>query len=151
LAIETTFNSVKLSGEDGKKFLEMIGEKTTMHVPNYVFVFGSNLAGVHGAGAALWARKHFGAKLGVAKGRTGDAYAIPTKNVTIKWTLSAQEISKYYEEFLLYAESKPKRIFFVTPFGTGLAGLSTSWFRDLVVNNYDSTPVNVTFAKECFL
>ena len=45
-----------------------------------IFVFGSNLAGNHGAGAALEAHKNWGAKLGVGIGLTGDSYAIPTKS-----------------------------------------------------------------------
>ena len=45
-----------------------------------IFVFGSNLAGRHGKGAALWARQHRGAVYGVGVGRTGDSYAIPTKD-----------------------------------------------------------------------
>jgi len=45
-----------------------------------IFIFGSNEAGRHGKGAALHARQHHGAEYGVGVGRTGDAYAIPTKD-----------------------------------------------------------------------
>ena len=44
----------------------------------HIFVFGSNLAGRHGAGSALHAAKRYGAQRGIGEGRTGDAYAIPT-------------------------------------------------------------------------
>ena len=46
--------------------------------PNEIFVFGSNLAGFHGGGAARIANEHFGAEWGVGVGRTGQCYAIPT-------------------------------------------------------------------------
>ena len=49
-----------------------------------IFVFGSNLAGRHGAGAALYAARKYGAKYGVGVGRTGDAYALPTKDENLK-------------------------------------------------------------------
>ena len=45
-----------------------------------IFVFGSNKAGIHGAGAALHAKLKYEAKIGSWIGRTGNAYAIPTKN-----------------------------------------------------------------------
>ena len=36
-----------------------------------IFVFGSNLAGMHGGGAARIAHEKFGAEWGVGVGRTG--------------------------------------------------------------------------------
>lgn len=90
-----------------------------------VFVFGSNLAGRHGAGAALYAYKHHGAELGVGVGRTGNSYAIPTKDSAIK-TLPVSTIRKYVDEFLAYARTHMHEQFFVTAIGTGLAGYSAS-------------------------
>ena len=49
-----------------------------------IFVFGSNLAGRHGKGAALYAAKNFGAERGVGEGETGDSYAIPTKDENLQ-------------------------------------------------------------------
>lgn len=43
-----------------------------------IFVFGSNLAGMHGGGAARVAHRYFGAEWGVGVGSTGQTYAIPT-------------------------------------------------------------------------
>lgn len=86
-----------------------------------IFVFGSNLAGLHGAGAALYAKKHYDAKLGVGDGRTGNAYAIPTKDNIIE-TLPLDIIKKYVVKFIQYAKSHPELEFFVTAIGTGLAG-----------------------------
>lgn len=86
-----------------------------------VFVFGSNLAGAHGAGAALEARCHWGAQPGVGEGLTGDSYALPTKNYQIK-TRPLSEIAESIERFTNVAEAHPKHYFFVTRIGCGLAG-----------------------------
>jgi len=86
-----------------------------------IFVFGSNLAGRHGAGAALHAKKFFGAVYGVGVGRTGDAYALPTKD---HWMcpLSLPRISSHVQAFLHYAREHPELDFQVTRVGCGLAG-----------------------------
>lgn len=86
-----------------------------------IFVFGSNLAGRHGKGAALTARRHYGAQYGVGHGRTGNAYAIPTKDENLR-TLPLPVIESYVKEFLDYARSHPELRFKVTAIGTGLAG-----------------------------
>lgn len=86
-----------------------------------IFTFGSNLAGRHGAGAALHARKHHGAVYGVGVGRTGDAYAIPTKGYQLQ-TLPLHTILSYVKGFLAYARSNPQLRFNVTRIGCGLAG-----------------------------
>lgn len=86
-----------------------------------IFVFGSNLAGRHGKGAALYARQHRGAVYGVGQGRTGNAYAIPTKDTRLK-TLSLNQIKVGVTEFLLYAIDHPELEFQVTRIGCGLAG-----------------------------
>lgn len=89
--------------------------------PNEIFVFGSNLAGVHGAGAALTARKLFGAKTGQGTGKMGQCYAIPTKNEFLK-PLSLLEINWFVATFLRVAEYDKSKTFLVTPIGCGLAG-----------------------------
>ena len=43
-----------------------------------VFVFGSNLQGIHAGGAARTAMRLFGAKKGQGVGMQGQSYAIPT-------------------------------------------------------------------------
>lgn len=86
-----------------------------------VFVFGSNLAGRHGRGAALHARQHHGAVYGVGVGRTGNAYAIPTKDEHIR-QLPLHRIALYVEDFLEYARGNPDLTFEVTRIGCGLAG-----------------------------
>lgn len=89
--------------------------------PGHVFVFGSNLAGVHGAGAAAWAYRFAGAHWEVGEGLMGESYAIPTKNRQIQ-TLPLEEIEKHVKNFLVFAESHPELEFFVTRIGCGLAG-----------------------------
>lgn len=88
-----------------------------------IFVFGSNLAGRHGKGAALYAYQHYGAKYGVGVGRTGNSYAIPTKDKQLH-TLPLHSINEYVNQFLDYARTHPLLTFRVTRIGCGLAGYS---------------------------
>lgn len=86
-----------------------------------IFVFGSNLAGRHGKGAALYARNIHKAQYGVGEGPTGNAYAIPTKDEYIR-TLPLSRIAVYVSEFLEYARTHSELEFEVTKIGCGLAG-----------------------------
>jgi hypothetical protein len=86
-----------------------------------IFVFGSNEAGRHGKGAALHARNHYGAKYGRGFGRTGNAWAIPTKDGQLR-TLPLERIAEYVRQFLVYAQQHPELMFKLTAIGTGLAG-----------------------------
>jgi hypothetical protein len=86
-----------------------------------VFVFGSNLSGIHGAGAALYAVQHYGAEYWVGVGRTGHAYALPTKDEDIE-TLPLERIKGYVDGFINHARVNPEDKFFVTRVGCGLAG-----------------------------
>ena len=88
---------------------------------NEVFVFGSNLKGIHGAGAAKLARDKFGAKIGVGLGFTGQAYAIPTKSDPYT-VLALQTISSYIVLFGVDAKLNPELEFYITQIGCGLAG-----------------------------
>lgn len=91
--------------------------------PGRIFVFGSNLEGIHGAGAAAYARRFFNAEWGVGIGLTGESYAIPTKNGQFV-TLPIEEIKKYVDQFVLLAWERRELYFFVTRIGCGLAGLT---------------------------
>ncbi|SRR5258706_1570286 len=86
-----------------------------------IFVFGSNLAGIHGRGAALTARKSHGAVYGQGEGLQGNSYAIPTKDHRLK-TLSLCEIEGSVADFVEYAILHPELTFNVTRIGCGLAG-----------------------------
>jgi hypothetical protein len=88
-----------------------------------IFVFGSNLIGHHGAGAAHHAWLNHGAKYGQAEGPSGNAYAIPTKDRRIRHTLPLETIRGYVETFKIYARMSPELTFQVTRIGCGLAGL----------------------------
>lgn len=91
-------------------------------IPDKVFVFGSNLGGYHGSGAARFARLHHGAVMGVGEGRTGNSYAIPTKEVGYQESRPLPAIKKSVEKFIEYAQEHPNEQFLVTRVGCGLAG-----------------------------
>lgn len=93
-----------------------------METNEMVFVFGSNLAGVHGAGAALHAKRKLGAIWGKGIGPMGQSYALPTKDKNIQ-TLDMETINTHVDNFLVYAHSHPEMQFQVTCIGCGLAGL----------------------------
>lgn len=95
-----------------------------------VFVFGSNLAGRHGKGAALEAAQNWGAEYGVGEGRTGSSYALPTKDENIK-TLPLEDIKNAFSRFWEYVGDHPEIQFLLTPVGTGLAGYSLSQIKTL--------------------
>lgn len=86
--------------------------------PNEVFVFGSNLAGMHGGGAARMARLYFGAVIGNGDGIQGQSYAIPTMQGGV------DTIRPYVDKFIAYARQHPDRQFLVTRIGCGIAGFS---------------------------
>jgi len=103
-----------------------------------VFVFGSNLAGRHGKGAALWARQHRGAIYGQGVGPQGNAYAIPTKDGQLR-VLPLEVIRNHVQEFLAYASRWPDLRFEVTPIGCGLAG----YRPDQIAPMFTAAPANV--------
>ena len=91
---------------------------------NKVFVFGSNLAGIHGGGAARVAHKQHGAEWGVGEGRTGDSYALPTKETDVYTSRSLVDVAGSVESFMEYAVANPDLEFQVTRIGCGLAGFT---------------------------
>jgi hypothetical protein len=88
---------------------------------NRIFVFGSNLAGRHGKGAALAAQHWHGAIYGQGEGLQGRSYAIPTKDARLR-TLPLEWVHYYVLRFLDFAQAHPELVFRVTPIGCGLAG-----------------------------
>lgn len=87
-----------------------------------IFVFGSNLKGQHGGGAAKLAMK-FGAKWGKGIGLAGNTYAIPTKE-DFRRSLTVDEIRPFVDQFILFAKESEDYVFLVTKIGCGLAGHS---------------------------
>lgn len=86
-----------------------------------IFVFGSNLSGIHGAGAAKFALDNHGAIRGVGVGIQGNAYGIPTKDRHIQ-TLPLYIIKVYVTQFIGFALQNQEMKFNVTRIGCGLAG-----------------------------
>lgn len=112
---------------------------------NEVFVFGSNLGGRHGAGAAKVARLRFKAKYGVGLGETGQCYAIPTKDQDIR-SLSTFSIKQYVHYFIEYAKQHPELVFLVTKVGCGLAGYTNAQIAPM----FKDAPDNCWFHKDWF-
>jgi hypothetical protein len=86
-----------------------------------IFVFGSNLAGMHGRGSAAHARRFYGAIQRVGSGPQGWSYAIPTKDALLR-VMSLDRIRPYVLEFLDYARQHTDLTFDVVEIGCGLAG-----------------------------
>ena len=84
--------------------------------PDEVFVFGSNLEGMHGGGAARAAFKNFGAVMGCGVGLRGQSYAIPTMQGGV------ETIAPYVDGFIAFAKDHPELFFYVTRIGCGIAG-----------------------------
>lgn len=92
--------------------------KITRLLPGEIFVFGSNLAGIHGGGAARTARMYFGAIQGVGVGLQGQSYAIPTMQGGV------ETIRPYINQFIDMARLLPAYRFLVTEIGCGIAGFN---------------------------
>ena len=110
---------------------------------NQIFVFGSNLSGRHGKGAALQAVK-FGAKYGVGIGRTGQCYAIPTKGFNLE-VLKLEVIKQHVEVFLDYVQSNSQLEFLLTPIGCGLAGYDSNQIAPMFNRQYENLILPVEF------
>jgi hypothetical protein len=82
---------------------------------NEIFVFGSNIQGAHGGGAAWYAHKNFGAEWGVGEGLTGRTYALPTME-------GKASLKKAVDHFIACAKQHPELTFLVTAVGCGIAG-----------------------------
>lgn len=111
-------------------------------------MFGSNLAGRHGKGAALEARKSFGAAYGTGEGfmsagHPKHCYAIPTKGHKLE-VLSIAAIKVHVDAFLAFTKEKPHLTFFVTRIGCGLAGYQDQQIAPLFAGCSD----NVIFPDE---
>lgn len=110
--------------------------------PNEIFVFGSNLSGRHGKGAAKTALG-WGAKWGQAAGLQGRTYGIPTKDASVRLTLPLTQIQPYVTEFILYAQTQPQLTFLVTEIGCGLAGLKPKQVAPLFSAAVDVTNIHL--------
>lgn len=102
-----------------------------------IFVFGSNLAGIHGAGAARYAALNLGAERGVGRGRTGQCYALPTKGSRIQ-CMPIEFIKQSVDGFLNHAAAHHEDEFKVTRVGCGLGGYKDEQIAPLFANAPDN-------------
>lgn len=87
---------------------------------NEIFVFGSNIRGMHGGGSARIANKKFGAEWGVGEGLTGQCYALPTMEGGVDY------IAEKVRRFLECAKTHPEMKFYVTKIACGIAGFAVA-------------------------
>ena len=110
---------------------ECTNEWISQLASNEVFVFGSNLGGMHGGGAARVAVDRFGAVMGQGVGLQGQSYAIPTMQGGV------ETIQPYVDEFIAFAKSHPELKFLVTPIGCGIAGFTVAEIAPLFATAID--------------
>jgi hypothetical protein len=109
-----------------------------------IWVFGSNLRGIHGAGSAKVAADEYGAQRGVGSGRTGNAYAIPTMARPGADTLALDDVRPHIAHFLAYARAHADDAFLVTRIGCGIAGFMDEDIAPL----FKGAPPNCIFAPK---
>jgi hypothetical protein len=112
---------------------------------NEIFVFGSNLAGIHGVGAAKLAVNKFGAIMGQGEGLQGQSYAFPTKDEQIQ-TLSLSQIDASIDNLLVCCRKHPELTFYLTKVGCGLAGYTVDQIADRFKTFH--LPSNLILPKE---
>lgn len=108
-----------------------------------IFVFGSNLAGYHGAGSALAAYQKHGAIWNQGVGLYGNSYAIPTKDRDLN-VMPLKRIRPYVEDFLKFAKGHPEMTFNVVAIGCGLAGYAPAEIAPM----FKEIPENCRLPKE---
>lgn len=114
---------------------------------NEVFVFGSNLSGMHGGGAARTAYLRFGAVMGQGVGLQGKSYGIPTMQG------GTETIKPYVDEFVAFAKAHPERMFLVTRIGCGIAGFTDKEIAPLFADATDVENISLprSFWKELLM
>ena len=108
-----------------------------------VFVFGSNLSGIHGAGAAHYARWNRGAEMGIGVGIQGQSYALPTKGLKLTF-MPLEEVEVHIDTFKRFAVENPNLEFQVTQVGCGLAGFT----KEQIAPLFKGSPSNCYFDLE---
>ncbi|CAJ0592308.1 unnamed protein product, partial [Cylicocyclus nassatus] len=122
---------------------------------NVIMVFGSNPEGRHGAGAAKVAREQFGAEYGVGEGLTGNAYALPTKDLRVKEnnslrSIPEEEIIKSIQKLYTTAEENPTKKFMVAYRNTDKASLNGYTGIEMIemFKAAGAIPENIIFSEE---
>ena len=114
-------------------------EKITKLEENEIFVFGSDLRGIHTGGAALTAKRKFGAIMGQGEGLQGQSYGIPTMHGP------AEEIKPFVDRFIEFAKRHPELTFYVTRIGCGKAKFKVEDMASLFKDAYDLKNVILPF------
>jgi len=120
-------------------------ERIDALAPDEVFVFGSNLEGHHGGGAARTALRNFGAVYAQGVGLQGQSYAIPTMQGGV------DTIAPYVDEFIAFAEAHPEKFFYVTRIGCGIAGFRDEQIAPLFQRALNLANVCLPESFVCFL
>lgn len=109
--------------EQRKRYILHYAQGYYRELPDdFIFVFGSNLRGAHGKGAAECAKNYFGAIYGKGEGIQGQSYAVPTKDHNIK-TRDISDIRPAVDRLIEFANANKHKVFIITELGTGLARL----------------------------
>ena len=136
-------------GTPGSRLTVRPQKDGTVSTTRKIFVFGSNIAGRHGKGAALFAKRHRGAKHGQGRGLQGDSYAIPTKGVSPHAfapmpVLPLDIIEQEVFIFIDFAKQHPELEFELTPIGCGHAG----YRYEQIAPFFSMAPKNVVLPVE---
>lgn len=133
------FNRYRVRKQEEPQTIEQDENGRAKYTPEFiteladdeVFVFGSNLAGMHGGGAAATAHRCFGAVWGKGVGLQGRSYAIPTMQGGV------DTIKPYVDEFIVFAKSHSELRFLVTKIGCGIAGFREEQIAPLFAEAID--------------
>lgn len=105
-------------------------EMITKLEPQQIFIFGSNLAGIHAGGAARQAKEQFGAIEGQGEGLQGQSYAFPTLDKHFG-KLTVRELEVSVKNLYREANDNPDKEFLLTKVGEGIAGYSPEYMKTL--------------------
>ena len=122
---------MELQKEENMEEKRTTPERISELQPGEIFVFGSNLRGLHGGGAAYVAYRKFGAIMGQGVGLQGQSYGIPTMQGGV------ETIRPYVDEFIAFAKEHPELTFLVTRIGCGIAGFTDAEISPLFVAAHD--------------
>lgn len=105
-----------------------------------VFIFGSNTKGFHGSGAALHAKRKFGAIQYFGEGLAGQSYAFPTLNADSHGGFrldqrSDAELVASVQLLYTAARINSNKTFYLTKVGCGLAGYDEEYMKSLFMNS----------------
>ena len=112
---------------------------------NEIFIFGSNLCGAHGGGAARQACDQFGAKWGIGEGLTGQCYAFPTLDEYHE-KIDKLQLLKSRDKLYETCKSLPEKTFLLTSVGTGIAGFTHEYMKEIFISQV--TPENLILPEE---